>query len=100
MGRLSLRQSEDQKPGMDTISVYRRRLAPGIPHSSYAPASHRTSQLLVHAFLPQGAGAVSVIKPPVFVVGSARSGTTLLYHSLLSSGGFADYRTEPAVFDL
>ncbi len=39
-------------------------------------------------------------KPPVFVVGSARSGTTLLYHSLLSSGGFADYRTEPAVFDL
>jgi hypothetical protein len=41
-----------------------------------------------------------VTKPPVFIVGSARSGTTLLYHSLLSSGGFADYRTEPAVFDL
>lgn len=39
-------------------------------------------------------------KPPVFVIGSARSGTTLLYHTLLSSGGFAVYRTEPAVFDL
>ena len=39
-------------------------------------------------------------KPPVFVLGSARSGTTLLYHTLLSSGSFAVYRTEPAAFDL
>ena len=39
-------------------------------------------------------------RSPVFVVGSARSGTTLLYHILLSSGSFADYRGEPAVFDL
>jgi Sulfotransferase family len=37
---------------------------------------------------------------PVFIVGSARSGNTLLYHTLLSSGGFAEYRGEPAVFDL
>jgi hypothetical protein len=37
---------------------------------------------------------------PVFVVGSARSGTTLLYHTLLSSGVFANYRGEPAIFDL
>ncbi|MGH9374119.1 MAG: sulfotransferase family protein [Vicinamibacterales bacterium] len=37
---------------------------------------------------------------PVFVVGSARSGNTLLYHTLLSAGGFAIYRGEPAVFDL
>jgi hypothetical protein len=37
---------------------------------------------------------------PVFVVGSSRSGNTLLYHTLLSSGGFASYRGEPAVFDL
>jgi hypothetical protein len=37
---------------------------------------------------------------PVFVVGSGRSGNTLLYHTLLSSGGFANYRGEPAVFDL
>jgi hypothetical protein len=39
-------------------------------------------------------------RSPVFVVGSARSGTTLLYHILLSSGSFANYRGEPAVFDL
>ena len=38
--------------------------------------------------------------PPVFVVGSARSGTTLLYHMLLSSGRFARFFGEPAVFDL
>jgi len=38
--------------------------------------------------------------PPVFVMGCARSGTTLLYHTLLSSGGFAVYFAEPAVFDM
>ena len=37
---------------------------------------------------------------PVFVVGSARSGTTLIYHTLLSTGEYAVYRGEPAVFDL
>ncbi|MEO1036267.1 MAG: sulfotransferase [Pseudomonadota bacterium] len=31
---------------------------------------------------------------PVFIVGSPRSGTTWLYHLLLSSGGFAIYRSE------
>jgi Sulfotransferase family len=39
-------------------------------------------------------------KRPVFIVGSPRSGTTLLYHMLLSSGGFAVYLTESKVFDL
>ena len=39
-------------------------------------------------------------KSPIFVVGSGRSGNTLLYHTLLSAGGFAIYRAEPAVFDL
>jgi hypothetical protein len=38
--------------------------------------------------------------PPIFVVGSARSGTTLLYHMLLSSARFARFFGEPAVFDL
>jgi len=37
-------------------------------------------------------------KAPVFVLGSPRSGTTLLYHMILSSGGFAVYRTESQVF--
>jgi LPS sulfotransferase NodH len=33
------------------------------------------------------------------VVGSPRSGTTLLYHMLLSAGGFANYRAETHVFN-
>lgn len=37
---------------------------------------------------------------PVFVVGCPRSGTTVLYHMLLSAGGFAVYRTETNVFNL
>lgn len=37
---------------------------------------------------------------PVFVVGSPRSGTTLLYHLLLSAGGFAVYRAQASVFNL
>jgi hypothetical protein len=39
-------------------------------------------------------------KAPVFVVGSPRSGTTLLYHMLLSAGDFAVYRAESNVFYL
>jgi hypothetical protein len=39
-------------------------------------------------------------KAPVFTLGSPRSGTTLLYHMLLSAGGFAIYRTESNVFNL
>jgi len=39
-------------------------------------------------------------KPPLFVVGSARSGNTMLYHMLLASGRFPAYRTEPCVFDV
>jgi hypothetical protein len=38
-------------------------------------------------------------KAPVFVVGSPRSGTTLLYHMLLSAGNFAIYRAESQVFN-
>jgi hypothetical protein len=37
---------------------------------------------------------------PVFIVGCPRSGTTVLYHMLLSSGGFAVYRSESNVFNL
>jgi hypothetical protein len=37
---------------------------------------------------------------PVFVLGSPRSGTTLLYHMLLSAGDFAVYRTESNVYNL
>ena len=37
---------------------------------------------------------------PVFVLGAPRSGTTLLYHMILSAGDFAVYRTESNVFNL
>ena len=40
------------------------------------------------------------MKSPVFVLGCPRSGTTLLSHMLISSGGFAVYRTESHVFDM
>lgn len=39
-------------------------------------------------------------KAPVFVLGSPRSGTTLLYDMLLSAGGFAVYLAESNVFNL
>ncbi len=39
-------------------------------------------------------------KSPVFVLGCPRSGTTLLYHMLLSAGNFALYRAESQVFNL
>lgn len=43
---------------------------------------------------------VAPLGPPVFVVGSPRSGTTFLYHLLLSAGGFAKYHAETNVFNL
>jgi hypothetical protein len=36
----------------------------------------------------------------VFIFGSPRSGTTLLYHMLLSAGGFVRYRTETHVYNV
>jgi LPS sulfotransferase NodH len=39
-------------------------------------------------------------KAPVFILGCPRSGTTLLYHMLLSAGNFAVYRCESQVFNL
>jgi hypothetical protein len=39
-------------------------------------------------------------KAPVFVLGCGRSGTKLLYHMLLSAGGFAVYRSESNAINL
>src|SRR5712671_50710 len=39
-------------------------------------------------------------KAPVFVLGCGRSGTKLLYHTLLSAGNFAVYHTESNAFNL
>ena len=40
------------------------------------------------------------MKAPVFIVGCPRSGTSFLYHLLLSAGGFAQFRTQMNVFDV
>jgi len=40
------------------------------------------------------------MKAPVFIVGCPRSGTSMLYHMLLSAGGFAHFRTQMNVFDV
>jgi Sulfotransferase family len=40
------------------------------------------------------------MRPPVFIVGCPRSGTSYLYHLLLSAGGFAEFRTQMNVFDV
>lgn len=40
------------------------------------------------------------MKPPLFIVGCPRSGTSFLYHLLLSAGGFAEFRTQMNVFDV
>ena len=45
-------------------------------------------------------GEMSRKTAPVFVLGCPRSGTTVLYHMLLSAGGFAVYRSESNVFNL
>jgi len=40
------------------------------------------------------------MKPAVFIVGCPRSGTSYLYHLLLSAGGFVKFRTQMNVFDV
>jgi hypothetical protein len=54
--------------------------------------------------MPQPSPAVDLTTDrahaPVFVLGSPRSGTTLLYDMLLSAGGFAVYLAESNVFNL
>lgn len=40
------------------------------------------------------------MKPPVFIVGCPRSGTSYLYHLLLSAGGFAEFHTQMNVYDV
>ncbi len=40
------------------------------------------------------------MKPPIFIVGCPRSGTSFLYHLLLSAGGFAEFHTQMNVFDV
>ncbi len=45
-------------------------------------------------------GSTARSKAPVFVLGAPRSGTTWLYHMLLSAGNFAVYRAESLVLNV
>jgi protein-tyrosine sulfotransferase len=47
-----------------------------------------------------GAALSQRSQAPVFVLGCERSGTTFLYHTLLSAGGFAVYHAESNAFNL
>jgi len=47
-----------------------------------------------------GRTSSDVAAAPVFVVGSPRSGTTLLYHQLVSAGAFVNYRVETLAYNL
>jgi hypothetical protein len=44
--------------------------------------------------------SVTSMKPPIFIVGCPRSGTSYLYHLLLSAGGFAEFHTQMNAFDV
>ncbi len=48
----------------------------------------------------QGVAPSPRSRAPVFVLGCGRSGTKLLYHTLLSAGGFAVYHAESNAFNL
>jgi len=52
------------------------------------------------ALVAERDGSRTRSKAPVFVLGCPRSGTTVLYHMLLSAGNFAVYRAESNVLNL
>lgn len=49
---------------------------------------------------PEAIASSARSRAPVFVLGCGRSGTKLLYHTLLSAGGFAVYYAESNAFNL
>ena len=62
------------------------------------PLQDRTTALLDKQ--PAGSTRGPRSKAPVFVLGCGRSGTKMLYHTLLSAGGFAVYHAESNAFNL
>src|SRR5581483_11998649 len=42
----------------------------------------------------------AAMKSPIFIVGCPRSGSSFLYHLLLSAGGFAAFHTQMNVYDV
>jgi hypothetical protein len=62
--------------------------------------SHQSTIEALGARSVETSGLTRRSAAPVFVLGCPRSGTTVLYHMLLSAGGFANYRSESNVFNL
>jgi hypothetical protein len=75
-----------------------------VPMIQYACLSatvmNPTSGILEKQPTDQGQTHGARSKAPVFVLGCGRSGTKLLYHTLLSAGGFAVYHAESNAFNL
>src|SRR3974390_1532385 len=76
-----------------------------LPGRPAARAKSATLTFRDHTQRSPGAWRASVLilgpmKPPVFIVGCPRSGTSFLYHLLLSAGGFARLHTQMNVFDV
>jgi hypothetical protein len=67
---------------------------------SAPPIFSRCARFLMEGILEPRTSPQSRSTAPVIVLGSARSGTTLLYGMLLSAGGFAVYLAESNVFNM
>jgi hypothetical protein len=78
--------------------IRRQRVVPA-PGASFTAAMIMNSSTETLATIPSGRGGARS-KAPVFVLGCGRSGTKLLYHTLLSAGGFALYHAESNAFNL
>jgi len=61
---------------------------------------YRDTLIVLTTNIKVSVGERIAMKQPVFIVGCPRSGTSYLYHLLLSAGGFAEFRTQMNVFDV
>lgn len=91
----------------DLQNVYRCRIWPiskltreEAIHSEKTESMDHQSGLISDRADVQELSGNSRTQAPVFVLGCPRSGTTLLYHMLLSAGRFAIYRAESNFFNL
>src|SRR5579864_2019768 len=67
---------------------------------AHSTVSYADDSAMTQSAGQKGQAAIRRSKAPVFVLGCPRSGTTVLYHMLLSAGGFANYRSESNVFNI
>jgi hypothetical protein len=77
-----------------------RSLKPAAARREAHPISEMPNTSASPPFLVNVNARAARNKAPVFVLGCPRSGTTVLYHMLLSAGNFAVYRAESNVLNL